>query len=51
MTTNPAYYEEHAESMELWSPGSAVFKAPEGLGEAPSSAASLYDILAKATGA
>ncbi len=33
VTTNPAYYEEHAESMELWSPGSAVFKAPEGLGE------------------
>ena len=51
VTTNPAYYEEHAESMELWSPGSAVFKAPEGLGEAPGSAASLHDILAKATGA
>ena len=33
VTTNPAYYEEHAESVELWSPGSAVFKAPEGLGE------------------
>ncbi len=33
VTTNPAYFEEHAESVELWSPGSAVFKAPEGLGE------------------
>jgi len=45
-----AYYEEHAESVELWSPGSAVFKAPESLGEAPCSADSLRDILAKATG-
>ena len=51
VTTNPAYYEEHAESVELWSPGSAVFRAPEGLGEAPRSADSLHDILAKATGA
>ena len=51
VTTNPAYYEEHAESMELWSPGSAVFKAPEDLGEAPGSAESLRAILAKATGA
>ena len=50
VTTNPAYYEEHAESVELWSPGSAVFRAPEGLGEAPRSAYSLHDILAKATG-
>ena len=47
VTTNPAYFEEHAESVELWSPGSAMFKAPEGLGEAQDSA----DILAKAKGA
>ncbi len=47
---DPAYREEHAESVDLWSPGSAVFKAPESLGEAPCSADSLRDILAKATG-
>ena len=33
VTTHPAYFEEHSESVELWSPGSAVFKAPEVLGE------------------
>ena len=32
ITTNPAYFEEHAESVELWSPGNAVFKAPERAG-------------------
>ncbi len=29
VTTDPAYYEEHAESVELWSPGSPLFKSPE----------------------
>ena len=29
VTTDPAWYEEHAESVELWSPGSPLFKAPE----------------------
>ena len=29
VTTDPAYYEEHAESVELWSPGNPLFKAPE----------------------
>ena len=48
VTTNPAYFEEHAESVELWSPGSAMFKPPEGLGEAPRSADNLHDLLAKA---
>ena len=48
VTTDPAYFEAHAESMELWSPGSAVFEGPKGLGEAPCSAASLRDILASA---
>ena len=28
-TTDPAYYEEHSESVELWSPGNPLFKAPE----------------------
>ncbi len=29
VTTDPAYYEEHAESLELWSPGNPLFQAPE----------------------
>jgi len=29
VTTDPAYYEEHSESLELWSPGSPLFNAPE----------------------
>ncbi len=29
VTTDPAYYEEHAESVELWSPGSPLFRPPE----------------------
>ncbi len=29
VTTDPDYYEEHAESVELWSPGSPVFPRPE----------------------
>ena len=30
-TTDPAYYEEHPESVELWSPGNPLFQAPEHL--------------------
>ncbi len=29
ITTNPAYYEQHAESVELWSPGNPLFRPPE----------------------
>ena len=29
VTTDPAYYEEHAESVELWSPGNPLFKPPD----------------------
>ena len=29
VTTDPMYYEEHAESVELWSPGNPLFSAPE----------------------
>ena len=29
VTTDPVYYEEHAESVELWSPGNPLFNAPE----------------------
>ena len=28
VTTDPEYFEEHAESMELWSPGNALFNPP-----------------------
>ena len=31
VTTDPAYYEDHAESVELWSPGNPLFKPPEHL--------------------
>ena len=33
VTTDPAYYEENAESVELWSPGNPCFEAPEHLPE------------------
>ena len=29
VTTDPEYFEEHAESVEFWSPGNVLFKAPE----------------------
>ena len=29
VTTDPEYFEEHAESVELWSPGNPLFVAPE----------------------
>ena len=29
VTTDPEYFEEHAESLELWSPGNPVFNPPE----------------------
>ncbi len=29
VTTDPAYYEQHADSVELWSPGNPLFKPPE----------------------
>ena len=45
VTTNPAYFEQHAESVELWSPGSPAFKAPEGLAEYVADAKTLRDIL------
>ena len=35
VTTDPDYYEEHTESVELWSPGNPLFNAPETL-RAPS---------------
>ena len=34
VTTDPAYYEEHAESVELWSPGNPLFTPPESAADA-----------------
>ena len=34
VTTDPEYFEEHAESLELWSPGNPLFNPPEFLGSA-----------------
>lgn len=33
ITTDATYYEENTESVEFWSPGSPLFKAPELLAE------------------
>ena len=33
VTTDPAYFEENAESVELWSPGNPLFQAPDLLAE------------------
>ena len=45
VTTNPAYFEANAESVELWSPGSPMFRAPEGLADCTATAKTLRDIL------
>ena len=29
VTTDPVYYEQHSESVELWSPGNPLFRPPE----------------------
>jgi len=33
VTTNPEYYEKHADSVELWSPGNPLFKRPDVVAE------------------
>ena len=47
VTTDPAYYEEHAESLELWSPGNPLFAPPALLAPAdePPPGATLREIL------
>ncbi len=47
VTTDPRYFEEHAESMELWSPGNALFVPPglEGLSDEPPAAKTLKEVL------
>ena len=48
ITTDPDYYEEHAENVELWAPGNPLFRAREILGNSDvfSSAATLKEVLA-----
>ncbi len=47
VTTDPAYFEEHAESVELWSPGNPLFVPPEftDCPERPPPGRTLKDIL------
>ena len=47
VTTDPEYYEANADSLELWSPGNPLFRAPEFVGEegTPSKAVSLSEVL------
>ena len=47
VTTDPEYYEANADSLELWSPGSPLFRAPEFVAEdgSPPKAASLNEVL------
>ena len=47
VTTDPAYFEENAESVELWSPGSPLFTPPEfpAPADEPPPAATLREIL------
>ena len=47
VTTDPEFFEEHSESLELWSPGNPLFKPPEFLrsDEKPATGESLKDLL------
>ena len=47
VTTDPEYFEENAESLELWSPGNPLFRAPDMLAsdDDPPAARSLKEIL------
>ena len=45
VTTNPEYFEANAESVELWSPGSPSFRAPDALAEHTVTAKTLRDVL------
>ncbi|MCY4382896.1 MAG: SNF2-related protein [Nitrospinae bacterium] len=47
VTTDPEYFEEHAESLELWSPGNPLFNPPEFLASSDElpSGGTLKDIL------
>jgi hypothetical protein len=45
VSTDPAYYEQHSDNVELWSPGNPMFPSPPASAE-PVLAASLRELLA-----
>ena len=52
VTTNPEFYEQHAESVELWSQGNPTFPYPSDIplfveAETPSEFTKLADVLAQ----
>ena len=51
VTTRAAYYEEHGESTELWSPGSPAFPEPDSFAQPDElTFATLAELLVKADG-
>jgi hypothetical protein len=51
-STDVAYYEEHSESVELWSPGGSLFPTPDVPADAAEyrETASISDLLSKKDG-
>ena len=50
VTTRPDYFDEHSESVELWSPGNSVFPSPLEIAtrsELPLTLAQLFDAKAR----
>jgi hypothetical protein len=45
VTTDPDFYEQHPDSIELWSPGSPVFPVPEAVAESAELAGMDYSSL------
>jgi superfamily II DNA or RNA helicase len=45
ISTNPAYYEQHADAMELWSPGNPAFPEPKTTEPSDPSVAHFADLL------
>ena len=46
ITTDPNFYDEHAENVELWSPGNPLFQPPQDIGTAdPEPGSTLDDLL------
>ena len=43
VTTSPDFYEEHAENVELWSPGSPLFQPPDHIGTASDAKDTKYE--------
>ncbi len=47
VTTSAEFFDEHAESTELWSPGSPLFQEPEGIEDEPFEAAAARRLLGR----